>query len=70
MVKPAKNTTKTYAQLSNELSEILGWFENENLDLDKAVVKYEQAIKLLAEIEDYLKTAKNKVKKISAQFES
>jgi exodeoxyribonuclease VII small subunit len=70
MAKPAKKIIKTYVQLSNELSEILQWFENENLDLDKAVAKYEQAIKLLAEMESYLQTAENKVKKISAHFKS
>jgi exodeoxyribonuclease VII small subunit len=70
MAEAAIKTTKTYAQLSNELVETLAWFENENLDLDKAVAKYERAIKLLAEMENYLKSSKNKVKKISARFES
>jgi exodeoxyribonuclease VII small subunit len=70
MAKPAKKSAKTYPQLSKELTELLEWFENEDLDLDKAVAKYEQAVKLLAEMENYLKTAQNKVKKISARFES
>jgi exodeoxyribonuclease VII small subunit len=52
------------------LNEILEWFESENLDLDKAVAKYEQATKLLADMENYLKNTQNKVKKISARFES
>lgn len=70
MAKSAKKTIKSYARLSDELAEILEWFESENLDLDKAVAKYEQALRLLTEMENYLKTAENKVKKISARFES
>lgn len=70
MDKPVKKSQKSYAQLSQELAEILEWFESQDLDLDKAVAKYEQAIKLLSEMETYLKTVENKVKKISARFES
>jgi exodeoxyribonuclease VII small subunit len=70
MVEPAKKTTKNYQELSSQLNEILEWFESENLDLDKAVAKYEQATKLLADMENYLKNTQNKVKKISARFES
>jgi exodeoxyribonuclease VII small subunit len=68
MVKPAKKTQQSYRELSDELAEILEWFESENLDLDKAVAKYEQALRLMIKIEDHLKTAQNKVKKISARF--
>lgn len=70
MAEPAKKTIKNYQELSAQLTEILEWFESENLDLDKAVAKYEQAMKLLGEMENYLKNTKNKVKKISARFES
>lgn len=55
--------------LNEELAEIMAWFESEQADLDQAVTKYEQASKLLAEMEAYLKTAENKIKKISAKFE-
>ena len=70
MVKPAKKTQKSYRELSDELAEILEWFESENLDLDKAVAKYEQALQLMIKMEDHLKTVQNKVIKISARFES
>lgn len=65
----AQSKIKTYKQMNEELAEILAWFEGEQVDLDKAVAKYEQAMKLLAEMEKYLKTAENKIKKISAKFE-
>ena len=60
---------KTYQQLSEELADIMAWFESEQVDLDKAVEQYAKAMSLIAEMEDYLKTAENKVKKIVAKFE-
>lgn len=60
---------KTYKQLSAELAEIIDWFEGEEVDLDEALEKYEQAARLMAELEQYLKTAENKVRRITAKFE-
>ena len=63
----AKTTTsKTYREMSEELDNILTWFESGDVDLDEAVKKYEQAQKLLDEMEKYLKTAENKIRKIAA----
>lgn len=54
----------SYIKLRQELDELLNWFDQEDLDVDEAIVKYEQAIKLTDELEKYLKTAENKIKKI------
>lgn len=51
--------------MNAELAKIIEWFEGDKIDLDQAIVKYEQALKLIAEIETYLKSAENKIKKIS-----
>lgn len=59
---------KSYRQLSQELSQVLDWFDNEEVDLDEALAKYEQAMKLIEQMEIYLKTAKNKVRKISGNL--
>lgn len=59
---------KSYRKMNEDLAEILAWFESEQVDLDEAVTKYEQAVKLLNEMESYLKTAENKVKKIAAKM--
>ncbi len=64
----AKNPSKNYQQLSAELAAIIDWFEGDQVNLDEAVVKYEQAMVLIVELENYLKTAENKVRKISARF--
>ncbi len=58
---------KNYQELSAELAKIIEWFEGDKVNLDEAVVKYEQALALITEIEKYLKTAENKVKKLSSK---
>jgi exodeoxyribonuclease VII small subunit len=65
MAKTAKQP-KNYSQMSLELDEILLWFESGEVDLDEALNKYQQALKLIDEMESYLKTAQNKIQKISA----
>lgn len=51
-----------------ELAEIIDWFESDKVNLDEAIVKYEKALALIAEIEKYLKTAENKIKKITTKY--
>ena len=63
--KPAK----TYQQLSDEFAELTAWFESDQVNLDEAIEKYEQAMELLAQMETLLKTAQNKLKKISVKFD-
>jgi exodeoxyribonuclease VII small subunit len=60
-----KTDTKNYTQLSEELAGIIEWFESEQVDIDSAIAKYEQAIKLVSQLEDYLKTAENRIQKIT-----
>lgn len=61
---------RNYQKMDAELTEIIEWFESDKVNLDEAIVKYEQALALIAEIEKYLKTAENKVKKITTKFGS
>jgi exodeoxyribonuclease VII small subunit len=61
MAKAAKN----YKRMSEELAGIIAWFESGEIDLDAASAKYEEALKLLGQMETYLKTAENKIHKIS-----
>jgi exodeoxyribonuclease VII small subunit len=66
----AKSQSKNYQQLSEELNQLIDWFEGDAVNLDEAVEKYEQAMALLKQMEDRLKTAENKVKKISVRFDA
>jgi exodeoxyribonuclease VII small subunit len=62
-------SNKTYRQLSDELAEIMDWFESGEADLDEAVAKYKHAIELIDQLEDYLQNAENEIKKITKSFE-
>lgn len=66
MAKTKSN--KTYQQMTDELNGLIEWFESDQVDLDLAVDKYEQAMRLLKDMETYLQTTENKVKKIALQF--
>lgn len=65
-VKPAQ----TYQQMADQLDELIQWFESDQVNLDEAVDKFEQAMELLKQMEDFLKAAENKVKKIALKFDN
>ena len=52
-----------------KLEEILEWFEQDEIDLDQALAKYEAGLKLTKELEGYLETAENKVKVIKTKHQ-
>lgn len=56
---------KSYTELKEELDNLLDWFESSEVDVDEALKKYEQASKLLAELEKKLSEAELVVKKLS-----
>jgi exodeoxyribonuclease VII small subunit len=56
--------TKTYKQLQTELDEVLEKIQAEELNVEEAIKLYEQGEKLIRELETYLKTAENKIKKL------
>lgn len=60
---------QTYQQMADQLDELIQWFESDQVNLDEAVAKYEQAMELLKRMEDFLKDAENKVKKIAVRFD-
>lgn len=51
-----------------QLEELINWFESDEVELEVAVKKYEQALALCKELEDHLKTAKNEVEVINKKF--
>lgn len=67
-MKAEKPTTKTYSQLRTDLDELLQWFESDDIDLDQAAQKYEQTLQAVKALEDYLKTAENKITKLKKDF--
>jgi exodeoxyribonuclease VII small subunit len=59
-----KKEATNYQKMSEELNTIIEWFESEEADLDEAISKYETAVKLLDDMQTYLKTAENKIHQI------
>lgn len=56
---------KTYKQLESELSEVLERVENGSYEeLDLLLKDYAEGIKLVEDLEEKLKTAKNSIKKV------
>lgn len=54
-------TQKTYKQLQSELDEITEQIQSSELDIDEALKLYKNAQQIIAQLEDYLKNAKNEV---------
>ena len=59
----ASTTKKTYRELRGELDEVLAELQSAKLDIDKALELYKKGQVLIAQLEDYLKTAKNEIEK-------
>lgn len=61
MTKP----TKSYKDLSSELDIILGALQAPDIDIDEALKLYTQGQKVIKELETYLTTAENTIRKLS-----
>ena len=57
-----------YKTLSSELDEIVSSLQSDTLDVEAAVKLYERGTVIVAELQNYLKEAENKVTKIKADF--
>ena len=63
------NKTIDYQALNQELESLLAELEASN-DVEAAIKQYQRGMEIVAQLEDYLKTAENKVKKVKARFAS
>lgn len=63
----AKNDTSLNDQL-RELDELLAWFDQDDFDLDEALKKFDQGVKLTEEIEERLKKLENKITVLREKF--
>ncbi len=57
-------TIKSYTQMQTELDDVLEQLQSDGLDIDKALDLYKKGQKLVEQLENYLKTAKNKIEHI------
>lgn len=59
---------KTIAEKIEQLEAILAWFESEEITVEEAIEKYEQALQLANALEDGLAAAKHQVEVIKKNF--
>lgn len=53
-----------------KLDELVEWFESDDIEIEQAIEKFDQAEKLAREIEKELQTAKNKIEVIKKKFDA
>jgi len=58
------NFTKAY----QEIEEINEWFQNEEIDLDEALQKYEKCMDLINKCKERLREAENKFEEIKKKY--
>jgi len=52
-----------YQSMMRELQQLLADMQDDDVDVDAALAKYERGRQLIKELNDYLETAENKVTK-------
>lgn len=65
----AEKKSQTVAENLARLEELLAWFESEEITVEEALSKYEEALELSKELEQQLANAKNQVETIKKKFE-
>lgn len=57
-------TKTSFRKLQTEIDEVLVQLQSAELDIDKALDLYKKGQRLIKQMEDYLKTAKNEVTRL------
>ncbi len=55
-----------YRALSDELETIVAALQQDDIDVDVAMQKYERGLELIKALEKYLMTAENKIEKLNS----
>lgn len=56
-----------YRALNNELETILSDLETNDLEIDEAIKQYQRGTEIVTQLQEYLKIAENKVKKVTTK---
>lgn len=64
------NKQADYRLLSAELDDILARLQGGELTIDEALPAYERGLKLVKELETYLKAAENQVSELKAKLKA
>lgn len=60
---------RSIAEKTADLDELVGWFDGDDFELEKALEKFKQAEKLAEEIEKDLALLKNDINVVKARFD-
>lgn len=60
--------SKDLNQQFNELDQLLAWFEQPDLDVETALVKFDEGVKLTEAIKKRLNEAENKITILKEKF--
>lgn len=62
--------SKSLQESLEEFEAIVDWFDREDIDIDQAIAKFEEATVISDNIKQQLTEAKNKVEVVKNKFES
>lgn len=65
----ASSKEVNYKELKDELDDIMLKIQDEELDIDVALQLYKRGLELIKQLEDYIKSAENKVSELHAKFD-
>jgi exodeoxyribonuclease VII small subunit len=65
----AMDKNANYQDLKTELDDVIFNLQRDDLGVDEMIELYEKGQKLIKRLEDYLKTAENKITKLKTEFE-
>lgn len=68
MPPKAKDEKFNFSEAYQELEEIIGWFEREEVDLEEGLKKFERGLALAQKCKSRLKEVENKVVEIKEKF--
>jgi len=68
MPKKVTNTTMSYQALTQKLEEAMAKLQDPEIAVDDAVACYEDAMKLIVQLENHLELAENRVREIRTKF--
>ncbi len=65
----AKNDKPLSDQL-RQLDELIAWFDHDDFDLDEALKKFDEGVKLTSTIEERLQKLENKITVLRERFDA
>jgi exodeoxyribonuclease VII small subunit len=60
---------KSLRELMDEFEAVVAWFDNDDLDVEVAIAKFEEGSKLAEQIKQQLSEAKNKIEIVKKKFD-